>query len=305
MRSNSQSCTRLTLIKKTDRKNQYNFMKKLLMAAGLGFLLTGCATSPIARFYQDHTKEMPVAFQQRLRPPNGNPRIIAIAETQHKTEIHHLEEQGYTIIGDVGYQGPATTQSQLIEQAKFVGADIILYSSALLGTQQGVVPIVSYQPGQTYTTSEFGIVNANAYGSGGYVSGFGTYSGSATTTSPGTFNTQYVPYQYSVYRTMASFWRQLKPSILGVRYNAIPENLRIALQRNTGAYVNVVIQDTPAFNANILEGDIIIQIADKPIANAQECSDSLVIFAGQKIPIKVIRNGKTLDVDVQLNEISN
>jgi PDZ domain len=280
-------------------------MKTLLLAAGLGVFLTGCATNPVAQFYQDYTKQMPVAFQQRLLPPNGNPRIIAIAEAQHKEEIHHLEEQGYVLIGVTGFQGPAITQPQLIRQAKKTGADIVIFSSEFSGTQQGVRPIVSYQPGQTYTTSEFGTVNANAYGSGGYASGFGTYSGSATTTSPGTFNTQYVPYQYSTYRTMASFWRQMKPSILGVRFNPIPDDLRTALQRNTGAYVSAVIQDSPAFKANILEGDIIIQVADKPVTSAQECSDSLRTYAGQKVPIKVIRNGQTLDIDVQLNEISN
>ena len=172
-------------------------MKTFLLAAGLGIFLTGCATNPATQFYQDHTPEMPTAFQQMLLPPNGNPRVIVIAETQRKDEIHHLEEQGYAIIGNLAVQGPAISQSQLIEQAKKVGAAIVLCSSEFSGTQQGVRPIVIYQPGQTYTTSESGTVNANAYGSGGYASGFGTYSGSATTTSSGTYDTQYVPYQYN------------------------------------------------------------------------------------------------------------
>ena len=166
-------------------------------------------------------------------------------------------------------------------------------------------PIVTYQPGQTYTTSEYGTVNANAYGSGGYASGFGTYSGSATTTSSGTLNTQYVPYQYNTYRTVASFWQKLKPAIFGVRYSPIPEALRISLQRNTGAYVSAVIQDQPAFKANILAGDIIIQIADTPITNMQETSEPLRVHAGEKIPIKLIRNGQTLEVEAQLNKITN
>jgi hypothetical protein len=165
-------------------------MKTLLLAVGLGIFLTGCATNPVTQFYQDHMPEMSAAFQQQLLPSTGNPRIIVIAETQHKEEVHHLEEQGYAIIGNLAIQGPAISQSQFIEQAKKVGAAIVLCSSEFSGTQQGVRPIITYQPGQTYTTSESGMVNANAYGSGGYASGFGTYSGSATTTSSGTYNTQ-------------------------------------------------------------------------------------------------------------------
>jgi len=280
-------------------------MKMLLLAAGFGIFLTGCAINPAARFYQDHTPEMPVAFKQMLLPPNGNPQIIGIAESQHKEEIHRLEEQGYAIIGNLAVEGPAISQSQLIEQAKRAGAAIVLVSSEFSGSQQGVRPIINYQPGQTYTTSEYGTVNANAYGSGGYASGFGTYSGSATTTSSGTFNTQYVPYQYNTYRTVASFWRKIKPAIFGVRYSPIPEALRISLQRNTGAYVSAVIQDEPAFKANILAGDIIIQIADTPITNMQETSPPLQAHAGEKIPIKVIRNGQILDIEVQLNKVTN
>jgi hypothetical protein len=277
-------------------------MKTLLLAAGLGLFLTGCATNPVRQFYQDDMPEMPVAFKQQLLLPNGKPQIIAIAETQHKEEVHHLEEQGYTIIGTLAINGPAISQAQLIKQAKKVGAAMVLCSSEYSGTQQGVRPIVTYQPGQTYTTTESGTVNANAYGSGGYASGFGTYSGSATTTSSGTYDTQYVPYKYDTYRTVASFWRQLKPLIFGARYSQIPEDLRISLQRNTGAYVSAVIQGSPAFRANILAGDIIIQIADTPILIMQDTSEPLQAHAGQKIQLKIIRNGQTIDVEVQLNK---
>jgi len=273
-----------------------------LLAVFIASFLTGCATNPVAQFYQDYTKQMSVAFKQRILPPSGDPQFVAVAEAEYKTKVHQYEEQGYVLVGGAAFQGPAITQSQLIEQAKAVGADIVFFSSELSGTQQGVRPIITYQPGQTYNTSEFGTVNANAYGSGGYASGFGTYSGSSTTTSSGTYNTQYVPYQYSVYRTSTAFWRKLKPFVFGTRFNPIPDDLRAALQRNTGAYVSAVIQDSPAFKANILDGDLIIQIADKPVANPQELSDYYVAHAGQKVTIKLIRNGQTLDVDVQLNE---
>jgi S1-C subfamily serine protease len=62
-----------------------------------------------------------------------------------------------------------------------------------------------------------------------------------------------------------------------------------------------VIQDSPAFRANILEGDIIIQIADKPVAMPQDLIGILPQYAGQKVPMKVLRSGKELDIDVQLN----
>src|SRR2546426_2921083 len=41
--------------------------------------------------------------------------------------------------------------------------------------------------------------SANAYGSGGYAYGSGTYSGYSTTSTPGTYSTQYIPYQRQVF----------------------------------------------------------------------------------------------------------
>ena len=275
---------------------------KSFLAVFIATFLTGCATNPVTQFYQDYTKQMPVAFKQNFLPPSGDPQLVAVTEIEYLPKVHQYEEQGYLLVGGAAFQGPAITQSQLIAQAKAVGADIVFFSSELSGTQRGVRPIITYQPGQTYNTSESGTVYANAYGSGGYASGFGTYSGSATTTSSGTYNAEYVPYQYDVYRTSTAFWRKLKPLVFGARFKPIPDDLRIALQRNTGAYVSAVIQGSPAFKANILDGDLIIQIADKSVADPQELSDYYVAHAGQKVTMKLIRNGQTLDVDVQLNE---
>jgi hypothetical protein len=199
-------------------------MKTLLLAAGLGIFLTGCATNPVAQFYQDQKKNMPVTLQQKLLPPsNAEPRLISATPGIQRIKIARgILEQGYVLIGFSAYQGPAATEQQLVDQAKKVGADIVLFTSEFMGSQQGVRPIINYQPGQTYTTTESGTINANAYGSGGYASGFGTYSGSATTTSSGTFNTQYVPYQYNTYQTGAGFYQRMKPGVFGARLQPIP-----------------------------------------------------------------------------------
>jgi hypothetical protein len=277
--------------------------RSLITAISLSALLTGCAIDPVAEYYQDLTKQMPVSIQQKLLPPtNAEPQVVQTTlGEQSKKDARNLMEQGYVMVGEVDFSGPAVTQSELVQQAKKSGADIVLFTVDFMGTQEGVRPLITYQPGQTSTTSEFGTVNANAYGSGGYASGFGTYSGTATTTSSGTFNTQYVPYQYNVYQSTAAFFRRMKPTLLGARLTPIPDNLRQSLQRNTGAYVDMVIQDSPAFRANILEGDIIIQIADKPVAMPQDLIGILPQYAGQKVPMKVLRSGKELDIDVQLN----
>jgi serine protease Do len=272
-----------------------NMRAPILLAAFFGIsFLTGCATNPYAQFYQSYTNQWPVAVQQRLLPHSGEPQIIASSNLRE--DGRHLQEQGYIPIGISAFSGGMVGQQQLIWQAKAVSADAVLYSSQFSRTESGVMPLLSYQPGQTYTTQTYG--TANAYGSGGYA--YGNYSGTSTTTTPGTLGTQYVPYLRQVYDQGAIFWRRMKPGIFGARFAPIPDAMRSTLQRNTGVLVDIVMTDSPAFRANVLEGDVIIQIANKPIETVQQFTDLLPSYVGQKVPIRVIRGSQTLDIDVQL-----
>lgn len=260
--------------------------------------MTGCKTNPYTQFYQSYTNQWPVVMQQGLLPVSGEPRIIA--SSNMREDARRLEEQGYAAIGAAGFRGGLVGQQQLVWQAKNVGAEVVLYTSQFSHTESGVAPVLSYQPGQTYTTQTYGTANANAYGSGGYAYGYGTYSGTSTTTTPGTLSTEYVPYSREVYDHGAVFWRRMKPGIFGARLAPIPETMRSTLQRNTGVLVDIVQIDTPAFRANILDGDVIIQIADKPVETVQQFIGLLPSYVGQKVSVKVIRGGQTLDIEVHL-----
>ena len=258
-------------------------------------MLIGCATNPFGQFYQNYTDQMPLALQQRLLPSRPNPQILAVSAQDFHDAGQRLEEQGLICIGFAGFSGGAPTQRQLIGQAKLVNADEVIFSSEFSHTLEGVRPVFSYQTGQTYTTQESGTVMANSYGGG-------TYFGQSTTITPGQLHTDYVPYQQQVYNYGASFWRRASQGVIGARFMPIPDEMRTTLQRNTGAFVDLVVQDGAAFRGNILEGDIIIRFADNPVATPQELINLLPTYAGQKVAIKLIRGSQTMDLEVQLND---
>lgn len=241
-------------------------------------------------------------IQQRLLPPEPEPRIVLAAPQNYKDEAQRLEENYFVCIGFSGFVGGNPNQKQLVTQAKKVGADVAIHASEYSYTEQGVRPIFTYQPGQTYHTTHSGTANTSVYGSGGYASGYGTYSGTSTTTTPGTLRKDYVPYQQPVYQFGASFWRRVKPGIFGAHFSVIPEELRITLQRNIGVYIEKVMINSPAFRANLMKGDVIIQFADKPIATLQELTDLLPSYAGQKVVLKIIRATQTIDIEIRLDQ---
>lgn len=261
----------------------------------LAAYLTGCATNPFAQYYSDYTKQMPVAIQQRLLPSPKEPQVISITFAKHREEGQRLEERGYTVIGEAAFFGGGNpTQQQLDHHAKSVGAEIVLLSSEFSHAEQGATPIFTYVPGTKSTTTHSGTINLNP-------SGTGSYSGSSTTRTPAKMDTQYVPYQNRVYNYGATFWRRMKPGIFGAKFGLIPDSLRATLQRNTGAHLENVILDSPAFKANILRGDVVIQIADKPVTTPAEFLSLIPAYAGQKVTVRVIRGTRTIDVEVQLN----
>lgn len=215
--------------------------------------------------------------------------------------MKELYRRGYILIGASAFQGSSQSDNALMSQAKKVGADVVLYQSAYLGSQQTVVPWIQYNPGQTYTTTSSGTVNANAWGNGGYAYGTGNYYGTSTTTSPGTFSTQAIPVTVHRYQYEAGYFRQMPPPILGVLSQSLPPEIRQLLERNTGVFAWVVRSGSPAFNANILEGDVILKMNGEDVMSVADLSEKNFKFAGQKVDVEVWRNSQLKTITVQLN----
>jgi len=236
-------------------------------------------------------------------PPYSGSTTIVTQSSNLENDFKEILRDGYAFIGYSGFQGPPQSQDMLMSEAKKVGADIVLSSCVYLGSQQTAVPYLQYNPGQTSTTTSSGTVNANAYGSGGYAYGTGNYYGSSTTTSPGTFSTQIVPVTVQRYQYEAEFFRKHKKSILGVLPEPLPTEIRQKLERNTGVFVGTLMNDSPAFNANILEGDVILKMNGEDINSPADLFKDNQKYAGQAVDIELWRNGQSKIVSARLNNI--
>lgn len=272
----------------------------LLTALSVGSLC-GCASNPFKQFYSDKTANVaPAVLSKRLMPYSGATQVFTTPDHQRDGQV--LMQRGYLVIGESAFEGAVSvTEAQIKDQAKIVGADIVLWSSSYQGASQAAVPFVQYQPGANSTTYSSGTVNANAYGTGGSAHGTATYSGYSTTTSPGTFSTTIVPITVHRYAHGATFWRKARPPVFGVFPESLPEDMRHRLQRNTGAIIKLVGDDTPAFRANILAGDIVIRIGDEEIMSAQHLLDVLPKYAGQTVAVTLLRDGVEKSITVRMN----
>jgi S1-C subfamily serine protease len=79
---------------------------------------------------------------------------------------------------------------------------------------------------------------------------------------------------------------------------------RLGLKVGQGAYVVQVVQNSPAAQSGLKEGDVVIEFNGKPIKHSRElpliCANSP---AGVPLPYKVIRDGKIITLEVTLQKV--
>lgn len=260
----------------------------VLVSATALCTLAGCMSNGYTQFYQDKMG----AKVASLPPYPGSTKIYS-ASSNVKSDADNLYRDGYVLLGVSAFSGPAQAPNALMTHAKRVGADVVLSSLRYLGSEQTTLALPQYNPGQTYTTTSSGVVTG--------FGGTGSYYGNSTTTTPGTFSTQYVPVTIQRFSYEAGFFRKSGPYTLGVRYAALPTELRQQLERNTGVVISVVVNGSPAFNANILEGDVVLKMNNEDISSATDFRDKLAAAAGQRADFQIWRNGQFKNISVQLN----
>ena len=97
------------------------------------------------------------------------------------------------------------------------------------------------------------------------------------------------------------FVRRIGKPRFGFEYSDLEPDQRQALGRNTGAVVLIVIEKTPAFYANVVEGDVIIAVDGIEVRGKDEAGKVL----GQVSPdaksstLTVLRAGVEREIEVK------
>jgi len=126
----------------------------------------------------------------------------------------------------------------------------------------------------------------------------------ASTTKVVRQETEYVPVTqaYDQYQFTAIYFAKSEyKSALGIYAIDIPPSLRDKLQRNTGAVIKIVYEESPAFNANLMGGDIIVELNGALVNNAKMLKKLSEELSVKKARLKIIRSGKEKNVDVMVS----
>ena len=153
---------------------------KRLGTLALLLLVAGCA-NPYAQFYHGQPDAKKLPFYQSTAD-----ELQIYSSGDLDKDIVALERRGFIVLGNSSFNAGANAvhEYQLREQAKKIGAQLVLVSSKFTHTVQGAVPLTLPQTTTSYTNA-----NATAFGPGGTTN----ISGNATTTTYGS-QTVMMPY---------------------------------------------------------------------------------------------------------------
>lgn len=274
------------------------------MRLALNFLfvifISGCASNGYKDFYKPIRDVNSLTDIQKLEPDE---EPIIITSNDLNKDIYTLRSKNYIPLGFSSFNGGKEDIENAKDQAKKIGATLILATSSYTNTQTSTSTLLlpdnktTYHNGLTSSNTTY----SNNYGKEiGKSSSNGSYIGTSTT-----YGTKAIPFTTSQRRydqTAAFFVKSTKKLRFGLGTTDIPQEVRMQIKRNTGAMINIVFEDSPAFYANLFPGDVIISIDDIEIKDPDHGVEVMNSTpSGQKISqFKIIRDQEEKDVVINL-----
>lgn len=263
--------------------------KRILGAVLISLALSGCVNG-FAKYYEGAPDARVIPnYDSSFTPGN---KIPVYSTSDVEGDIQKMMERGYVVIGHSSFYGPdnQVNAAQLQNQANKIGAHAVLFHSRYRDTVSGAVPITTPNNSTSYTTG-----TATAYGSGGYA----TATGNAVTNTYGT-TTTYVPYTQSRSDFEAVYFAKVR-IVTGLFVVPLTDVERQELQTNLALRVKAVVQDSPAFLADILPGDYVLAINDEGVSSIPTWKAAVEKYQGQDVSLRLLRNRQSLTKKVHFN----
>ena len=123
------------------------------------------------------------------------------------------------------------------------------------------------------------------------------------TTVSTTYGTQVIPHARSIdrYDYFASYWVKVAPGHFGAYVENLTSEQRAAVQRNRGASILAAVRNSPAFEADVLTGDIILSVDGEDVRDAQDFISRVSALAGHEVVVEYWRNSAIDARIVRLN----
>ena len=263
---------------------------KFISVVLLTLFLMGCGSNPYKDFYQPNPQMVQAPKEKKEQIKEYPVEIIRVGGNPDDLEksIQNYSRSGFGILGYSNFQASEVNDDQLIAQAREVGATKALLGVKYLRTNSGSMPLTLPN---TQTTFHSG--SLSGYG------GYGSYSGTSTTYGT---RTTYIPYSVNRYEYIAAYLKKITYK-LGIRYDLeLPNEIKQKLGTHKGVLIKTVVKNSPAYNADILEGDVIKKMNGLIVDDGRHLDLYLKgLDSGENVQFEILRNNEKILKQVTLN----
>ncbi len=238
---------------------------KIILPLFVVIILSGCVNN-YKEFYRPSIDIKTLKNIDKIEL-NREPKLIEVNDLEQ--EVGSLRAKHYVVIGYSSFNGKYEDRKNAIEQAKSIGASIVLVNSKYSNTQS--------------TTSAFVIPGRNAF--------------QANTVIP------YTSHQRRFDQNAAYLVKFKRIEGYGINFSDLTQEQRTKYGRNHGVLIVTVFEGLPAFNANIVTGDILIGVNGNRINNAKQAKIELTKSGKSDFSIlTIIRKNIEKDIRVEFDK---
>jgi hypothetical protein len=234
----------------------------VLRVAVLTLVLSACAANPFTEFYRgtSDARKLP----SYVAVPGG----VKIYSTDNfERDVQELTRKSYSVVGRSSFSAASNnaTDAQLREQARKIGAQIVLVRPGYTRTIYGALPLSS--PQTTATPGSKALLMPSA-------------------TMPNS-------------DLAAVFLVKLFPRV-GLSPGTLDDETRRRLKRNGGILVLEVVEGSPAFNAGVLPGDVLLGVGSERIQFVEQYLQALNQYQGTTVTFTFDRNGTLIEKQIPI-----
>jgi hypothetical protein len=264
-----------------------------ILIALLASVLVAACSNPYKDAYKSTLERWPSGAASRLLPPTGDVKIVT--STRMRDDAVRMMEEGWLLLGRSKFRDAQVDAAGAVALAKEIGASVVLVRKEYATTVSGTMESAEWIPPRTIVRREQEVV-VSGPDSGKVV------EREVITTIDGEYRTSYVPTNTDYYDYAATYWAKSKPPIFGVIVRSLSDSEKVATQSNRGVVVRAVINDSPAFNADILRGDIITSFGGQQVSGPDQFFQAVLAGAGKDIVVRVLRGGEQKTYTVRLKQ---
>lgn len=254
------------------------------------FFLSGC-TNAFKEYYEGLSRSEIIQLNEEHHffDPNkpidtkliiGNMRNIV-------ADRNAMLSNNYILLGTSSFNGGSIDNNLALYHGQELIADMVILYYQHTDTISTMMPL---------TLPDISTANTTIYDS--YYNNIGT----ANTTIYGQ-STTYIPTIINRYDYLATYWKKsIRKPRVGIQVEDLTDEMKMQIQSNSGVYIDIIMNNSPAFYSNLLRGDIIYSINNQRIINIEHYYQYIKARKkGEKLNLVLIRNGKAISKSLIVN----